>query len=70
MQICPYLLSKETWREKRIQQILTDIKGLARELSTGKDILLIMGSKNLFYRLQEKYFGIRSIFCQKKSTGH
>ncbi len=48
-QICPYLLSEETWREKRAEEILKEIKSMAQELSTEKDILLIMGSKHIFY---------------------
>jgi hypothetical protein len=47
--ICPYLLSEETCSEKRTEVILKVIKSLAQELSTGKDILLIMGSKHIFY---------------------
>jgi len=48
-QICPYPLSEETCRQKRTEEILKEIKSLARELSMGKDILLIMGSKYIFY---------------------
>ena len=48
-QICPYLLSEETCKQKRTEETLKEIKSLARELSMGKDILLIMGSKHIFY---------------------
>jgi len=46
--ICPYLLSDETWRQEGVEEILEKIKSLAQELST-KDILLIMGSKHIFF---------------------
>jgi BioD-like phosphotransacetylase family protein len=46
--ICPYLLSKEDWKEKPTEEILEDLKSLAQALSRGKDILLIMGSKHIF----------------------
>jgi len=47
--ICPYLVSEESWRQKESEDILKDIKSLAQELSRGKDILLIMGSKHIFF---------------------
>lgn len=46
--ICPWLLSEETWTEKKTGDLLEEIKTLAKELSTGKDILLIMGSEHIF----------------------
>ena len=46
--ICPWLLSGETWTEKKTGDLLEEIKTLAKELSTGKDILLIMGSEHIF----------------------
>jgi BioD-like phosphotransacetylase family protein len=46
--ICPYLDSEKTWRQKTADEILNDLKSLAEELLTGKDILIIMGSKHLF----------------------
>ena len=48
-QICPYLLSEEAWRQKATDEIIEGLKSLAQELSTGKDILLIMGSKQIFF---------------------
>lgn len=47
--ICPYLASEDTWRQKRPEEILTEFKVLAQELSMGKDILLIMGSQHIFF---------------------
>ena len=46
--ICPYLLSKETWIQEKSGDVLKEIKTLAKELSTGKDVLLIMGSEHIF----------------------
>ena len=46
--ICPYLISEETWMQEKPGDVLEEIKTLARELSTGKDILLIMGSEHIF----------------------
>ncbi|MCJ7684001.1 MAG: AAA family ATPase, partial [Desulfobacteraceae bacterium] len=46
--ICPYLLSEETWMQEKPGDLLEEIKTIAKELSTGKDILLIMGSKHIF----------------------
>ena len=48
-QICPYLLSEEVWRQKETREIREEIKSLAKELSVGKDILLIMGSEHIFF---------------------
>jgi BioD-like phosphotransacetylase family protein len=48
-QICPYLLPKETCRENQAEKILKEMNSVARELSMGKDILLIMGSSHIFY---------------------
>ncbi len=47
--ICPYLLSEEAWRQKESNEIIAEVSSLARELSDGKDILLIMGSKQIFF---------------------
>lgn len=46
--ICPYLLSEETGVQEKSGDLLKEIKGLAKALSTGKDILLIMGSEHIF----------------------
>ena len=46
--ICPYLLSEEMWMQDKSGDVLEEIKPLAKELSTGKDILSIIGSKHIF----------------------
>ena len=46
--ICPYLLSEKTCIQEKSGDLLEEIKGLAKALSTGKDILLIMGSEHIF----------------------
>ena len=47
--ICPYLLSEDACKQKRPEEILNEIKPLAHELSIEKDILLVMGSKHIFF---------------------
>ncbi|MBW1944700.1 MAG: phosphotransacetylase family protein [Deltaproteobacteria bacterium] len=47
--ICPYLVSEDSWRQKGAEEILRAIKSLTGELSEGKDILIIMGSKHIFF---------------------
>ena len=47
--ICPYLVSDETWRRKGNDEILEELKTLAGELSETKDIVLILGSKHIFF---------------------
>jgi BioD-like phosphotransacetylase family protein len=47
--ICPYLVSDETWRQKGNDEIMEEFKCLAQELSEDKDVLLIMGSKHIFF---------------------
>jgi hypothetical protein len=47
--ICPYLVSDETWRQKGNDEILEELKALAREVSDGKDVVLILGSKHIFF---------------------
>ncbi len=46
--ICPYLLSEEAWRQRENKEVLEEIKSLARELSVGKDFLLVLGSEHIF----------------------
>ncbi len=46
--ICPYPLSEETCIKDKSEDVLKEIKTLAKELSKGKDILLIMGSEHIF----------------------
>jgi hypothetical protein len=47
--ICPYLVSDETWRQKGNDEILEELKTLAREVSDSKDLVLILGSKHIFF---------------------
>jgi BioD-like phosphotransacetylase family protein len=47
--ICPYRVSDETWRQKGSDEIMEEFKSLAQELSEDKDVLLIMGSKHIFF---------------------
>ena len=48
-QICPYLLSEETWRQRGTDKILEEIQSLAQQISVGKDFLLVMGSEHIFF---------------------
>jgi BioD-like phosphotransacetylase family protein len=47
--ICPYLVSGDGWREKDKEVMVKELKVLAQELSSGKDILLIMGTQHIFF---------------------
>jgi hypothetical protein len=47
--ICPFLVSDETWRQKGNDELMNEFRSLAEGLSEGKDILLIMGSKHIFF---------------------
>ncbi len=47
--ICPFLLSEDACKQKNPEEIINEIKPLARELSLEKDILLIMGSRHIFF---------------------
>jgi uncharacterized protein len=47
--ICPYLVSDETWRRKGNDEILEELKTLAGEVSEAKDVVLILGSKHIFF---------------------
>jgi BioD-like phosphotransacetylase family protein len=47
--ICPYLVSDERWRKKGNDEIMEEFKSLAQDLSEDKDVLLIMGSKHIFF---------------------
>lgn len=48
-QICPYLVPEEACKQMGADEILAEIRSLARDLSVGKDVLLIMGSKHIFF---------------------
>jgi len=47
--ICPYLVSDETWRHKGNDEIIEELKTLAGEISETKDIVLILGSRHIFF---------------------
>ncbi|MFC1821026.1 AAA family ATPase [Thermodesulfobacteriota bacterium] len=47
--ICPYVISEKVVKQGGPKEILEEIKSLARELSTGKDLLLVLGSKHIFF---------------------
>jgi BioD-like phosphotransacetylase family protein len=48
-QICPYPLSDEAWKEMGTLEILEDLKGYFRKLSSDRDVMLIMGSRHIFF---------------------
>lgn len=48
-QLCPYLISEESWRRKAAEELMEKVKGLAVDLHQGKDLLIIMGSKQIFF---------------------
>ena len=58
--ICPYPLSEEAWREQGTREIIEGIKSVAGELSTGKDILIVMGSRHIFF--DDASSGVSDIF--------
>jgi BioD-like phosphotransacetylase family protein len=43
------LVSEDAWREKNKEVILEELKTLAQELSSEKDVLLIMGAQHIFF---------------------
>jgi hypothetical protein len=47
--LCPFLISDESWRSKGNEEIMAEFKSLAHELSEGRDILIVMGSKHIFF---------------------
>ena len=47
--ICPYLVSDESWRHKGNDEIIEELQTLAIEVSEGKDVVLILGSKHIFF---------------------
>jgi BioD-like phosphotransacetylase family protein len=47
--ICPNLVSENGWREKDKEVIVEELRILAQELSSKKDILLIMGTQHIFF---------------------
>jgi hypothetical protein len=47
--ICPFLITDESWRGKGNEEIMGEFKSLAQELSESRDILIVMGSKHIFF---------------------
>lgn len=47
--ICPFLVSDDAWRTKGREEIMAEFKFLAQEVSESKDILVVMGSKHIFF---------------------
>jgi len=47
--MCPFLVSDEAWRTKGSDVIMSEFKSLVQELSESKDIVIIMGSKHIFF---------------------
>lgn len=47
--ICPYLISGESWKEKAAEKLMDQVKLHARDLLRGKDVLIVMGSKQIFF---------------------
>jgi BioD-like phosphotransacetylase family protein len=47
--LCPFLVSDETWRTKGTDEIMAGLKSLVQELSESKDLVIIMGSKHIFF---------------------
>jgi len=47
--ICPYLISEQTWEKQTPGEILGAIQSLGQKLSKRYDLLLVMGSKHVFF---------------------
>ena len=47
--ICPFLVSDEAWRTKGSEEIMARVKSLALEIALSHDILIMMGSKHIFF---------------------
>ena len=62
--ICPYPLADKTTEQQSLDDIPRRIKTLAIELSAGKDILIVMGSKHIFF--DDASFGISDIFLNRE----
>lgn len=48
-QICPHPLADEAWKEMGSPEILMDLKGFLQKRSVDKDVLIIMGSRHVFF---------------------
>ena len=47
--ICPYLVSDEALKQKGEEHVFEELKILAKDLSAGKDVTLVMGSTHVFF---------------------
>lgn len=47
--LCPYLASDESWRQKGIEEITGELESLLAGLSEEKDLLIVMGSRHIFF---------------------
>lgn len=47
--ICPYLLSEEAWKGGESDTLLRHLKALVRDLLKKNDVLIIMGSRHIFF---------------------
>ena len=63
-EICPYPLANKTPGQQSLEDIPRRIKTLAVELSAGKDILIVMGSKHIFF--DDASLGISDIFLNRE----
>lgn len=48
-EICPYPVADSTWREPEATEVLEKLQGSIRKLAEGKDLLVIMGSRHIFF---------------------
>jgi BioD-like phosphotransacetylase family protein len=47
--ICPYPAPDEAPGQKGVEHVFRELKAIARHLSTGKDVTLVMGSTHVFF---------------------
>ena len=47
--ICPYILPEKNGNPDLPENILDEIRSLAMKLSAGKDLLIIIGSRHIFF---------------------
>lgn len=62
--ICPYPRPYKTPGQNTSDEVTGRVKALALELSAGKDILVVMGSRHIFF--DDASFGISDIFLDRK----
>lgn len=48
-EICPYPVADSPWREPEATEVLEKLQGSIRKLAEGKDLLVIMGSRHIFF---------------------